>query len=81
MAIHFEKFIHSQSGKIIMSILLGLGLASIFRKTCKGYNCFVFKAPPLNDIEGKIYKKEGNNCVQYTPVPTKCSSRTKIVRF
>ena len=63
MAIHFGKFVHTQNGKIIMSMLLGLGLASLFRSVCKGKNCLVFHAPPLDQFKDKIYKN-GNKCVK-----------------
>ena len=39
MGIQFGKFLHTQTGKIVMSILLGFGLASLFRTVCKNNNC------------------------------------------
>ena len=80
MAIHFDKFVHTSTGKIIMSVLLGLGLASLFRTVCKGNNCRIFRAPPLDDLNNKIYKSNGK-CVKYVPVTTKCSSNAKIITF
>lgn len=80
MKLHLEKFINTEQGRIIMSILLGLGLASLFRRVCRGRNCNIFKAPPIEDIKDKIYKN-GDKCIKYTPVSTKCSLGTKTVRF
>ena len=80
MGVHLEKFVHTPTGKIIMSILLGFGLASLFRTVCKGNNCVIFHAPPLDDFKDKIYKVNGK-CVKYNPVATKCSSKSKIVTF
>lgn len=80
MKIHFEKFVHSGRGKIIMSILLGFGLASLFRKVCKDNNCLSFHAPPLDEFKDKIYKQNGK-CVKYTPVATKCSLNAKTITF
>ena len=80
MQIHLEKFVHSGRGKIIMSILLGFGLASLFRKVCKGNNCLSFYAPPLDEFKDKIYKHNGK-CVKYTPVATKCSLNAKTIAF
>jgi hypothetical protein len=51
-------------GKVFISILLGLGLASLFKKVCNDKNCIRFKGPPLSDIDGKIFK-QGENCVVY----------------
>ena len=80
MAIHLGKFVHTERGKIIMSILLGFGLASLFRTVCKYKNCLLFYAPPLEQIKDKIYKND-DKCVKYTPVTAKCSANAKMVHF
>jgi hypothetical protein len=80
MGIHFGKFLHTQTGKIVMSILLGFGLASLFRTVCKNNNCLHFYAPPLDKFKDKIYKSNGK-CVKYSPVATKCSTNIKTVDF
>ena len=80
MGIHFGKFVHTQTGKIIMSILLGFGLASLFRTVCKNKQCLIFYAPPLEQIQDKIYKND-KKCVKYSPVSTKCNANVKTVYF
>jgi len=80
MGIHFGRFVHTETGKIIMSILLGLGLASLFRTVCKNNDCLKFYAAPLENIKDKIYKKD-NKCVKYNSVATKCNNNLKIVDF
>lgn len=80
MEINLGKFVHTENGKIIMSILLGLGLASLFRTVCKDNNCILFHAPPLDDFKDKIYKNNGK-CVKYVPVATKCTLNAKTVTF
>ena len=80
MGIHLEKFVHTNTGKIIMSILLGFGLASLFRKVCKNKGCLIFYAPPLEKIQDKIYKS-GDKCVKYNPISTKCDANIKTVNF
>lgn len=80
MEIHFGKFLHTERGKIIMSILLGFGLASLFRVACKNNRCHIFHAPPLDEFKDKIYKHNGK-CVKYEPVATKCSLHAKTITF
>ena len=80
MGINLGKFVHTETGKIIMSILLGFGLASLFRTVCKGNNCILFRAPPLADFNDKIYKHNGK-CIKYVPVATKCTLNAKTVTF
>jgi len=80
MGMYLGKFVHTETGKIIMSILLGFGLASLFRKVCKEHNCLIFHAPPLDDFKDKIYKTNGK-CVKYTHVATKCQANAKTITF
>jgi hypothetical protein len=77
---HLGKFVHSQTGKYMMSIILGLGLASLFRVVCKDKNCIIYQAPPLDEIDGQIYKYN-DKCYKYTPQSTQCNTNKKIVEF
>ena len=77
---YLGRFVHTESGKLIMSILLGFGLASLFRTVCKNKNCMIFHAPPIEELKDKIYKNNGK-CVKYTQVATKCVSGAKTVTF
>ena len=70
---HLSKFIHTETGRTIMSILLGLGLASLFREVCKGKNCVIYEAPEMKNIEGKIYK-HNDKCYKFKPESSNCSS-------
>lgn len=78
--VYLSKFVHSSTGKIIMSILLGFGLATFFREVCKGKECLDFYAPSLDQIKDKIYKID-NKCFNYHPRATKCDASKKIIEF
>jgi hypothetical protein len=80
MVLYLGKFVHTQTGKIIMSILLGFGIASLFRTVCKDRNCLIFHAPPLEDFKDKIYKNN-DKCVKYVPIATKCNTNAKIINL
>jgi hypothetical protein len=77
---HLSKFLHTESGKYLMSIILGFGLATLFRTVCKGKNCLIVKAPPLNEIEDKVYKHQGK-CYKFIPVTTKCDAKKKNIEM
>lgn len=77
---YLGRFVHTESGKLIMSILLGFGLASLFRAVCKNKDCMIFHAPPIEQLKDKIYKNNGK-CVKYSQVATKCVSGAKTVTF
>ena len=79
MGLNLGRFVHTKTGKVMMSILLGLGLATLFRTVCKNKDCFIFHAPPLEQVKDKIYKNN-DKCVTYKSVSTKCTS-SKTVPF
>lgn len=78
--INFGKFVHTETGKTLMSLLLGFGLASLFRTVCKEKNCIIFHAPPLEEIKEKIYKHD-KKCYKYTAVSSKCDATKRIIDF
>lgn len=75
-----KKLLYSETGRTIISILLGLGLASIFRFSCKNNNCMIFKAPPIKKIRGKVFKFD-NKCYKFNEVAGKCRNNKKILDF
>jgi len=80
---HLEKFINSKTGKVLVSIILGLGLASLFRMSCKGKNCVIMYAPPISEIKNQVYNYEDtpNNCFKYEVTPIKCDKNKKIYSY
>ena len=76
--INLSKFLHTESGRIIMSMILGFGLATIFRMTCKDRSCIIFKAPEMDEIEDKIFKHNGS-CYKYKYTTHKCNENEEIV--
>ena len=80
MNFNFKRLLHSKLGKYIVSILLGLGLATLFRKACNKRNCLVFQAPTLNKIKNQAFKFD-NKCYKFTPRTEACDKQKKIVEF
>jgi hypothetical protein len=75
---NIKRLLNSGMGRVFISILLGLGLATLFRKVCKDKNCIKFSGPVIGEIEGKTYK-HGDKCYTYTSNPTKCDNTKKVV--
>jgi len=62
---HLDKFLYTKFGRILMSILLGFGLASMMRKVCKQGNCYRFDAPDFkSSIKDKTFQYNGE-CYQF----------------
>ena len=66
-----HAFIHSSASRVIFGIIMGLGLSSLFRKTCHGRNCTVFKAPDMAETKKFTFKYDGK-CFAYKINSTKC---------
>ena len=75
---YLQKFFHSHTGKIMLSIILGIGIASLFKKVCKEKNCIIFKAPEINETD--IYKFN-DKCYKYKSLPSKCNSNKKTINY
>jgi hypothetical protein len=65
----------SKQGEIIVSVILGFGLATLFRKVCKGNTCIVVKGPKISEVD-KFYYKVDEKCYKYTPYVAPCQDAT-----
>ena len=65
------RIMDSEIGVNLISIILGLGLASLFRKVCRNKDCIIIKGPKLSSIKDKIFKHD-DKCYKYQPVSTSC---------
>lgn len=77
---NIKKWLHSHTSKYIISIILGLGLSTLFRKECKGEQCIFFTSPPINELEKETYVY-GDKCYTYVNKSEMCDSQKKLVRF
>ena len=75
---NFKRLLYSKVGITFISILLGLGLASIFRKVCVDRNCIHFSGPVVSDVEDKVFKHD-NKCYKYSIHPTTCNNGEKKI--
>ena len=73
-----KRLLDTGLGRIFISVILGLGLASLFNKACKDRNCLVFNGPILTEFDGKVYK-HGEKCYKYSLNPAKCDSVKRII--
>ena len=62
-------FKDKRTNTIILSIIWGLGVATIFRKVCNNNKCIVIKAPEgMKDY----YQEKGNICYRFERNNTEC---------
>lgn len=68
-----EKFLKSRVGIILISIIWGLGLATLFKIGCTGNNCKVieYRGPPISDAD-YAWNYGDDKCYSLQPYVTKC---------
>ena len=76
---YLDKIVNHKLGSILLSIILGLGLAAMFRKACKGRDCIVHYGPPNHQAEKNVYLWE-NKCYRFKAVPTSCKGKKELVK-
>lgn len=72
-----DRLESSKGARIFVSIILGLGLASLFRLTCKGGQCLVVRGPDPSEVEGKVYRTEDDACYKYSRSQAMCLTTAK----
>ena len=70
----FFDLLKTKSGKVLLSIIWGLGIAIMFKRSCDGRTCYIveYKGPPPEDVKNNIYNYGGAKCYTYTPYITEC---------
>ena len=66
----FKKLLKQRSASLLVSVILGLGLATVFQKVCDG-NCVVITAPGSEYVTSKVWKTD-DVCVKYKPKEVEC---------
>mgnify|MGYP001231752385 FL=1 len=83
LSVAMNNILYTDRGRFILSVILGLGLASLFRKYCEGKNCYRFIGPEQNNIRDKIFSFDSNNneCYIMREKATTCKNNKKIINF
>jgi hypothetical protein len=71
-----EDFLKTKGSMIFISIIWGLGLATLFKRSCEGNNCKVieYRGPAISNTEYS-WKYDGDDkCYKWQPYLTSCES-------
>ncbi len=67
------KLFKTREGRLIVSILWGLGLACLFRQVCRGRQCIIYEGPDPNAVSNQTFIQD-NKCYRFYPKSTTCTS-------
>jgi len=73
--IQFSKFFRSETGVKLLSIMLGLGIAGLFKMSCDSRSCLVFKGPTFEENNKTI--KVNKDCYKVSENIIDCDSSNK----
>jgi len=76
--VDFKRMLHTPTGRMFISVILGLGLATMFRRVCKDKNCVDFNGPVISEVAGTIFK-HGGSCYKYEAETVKCDATKRVV--
>jgi hypothetical protein len=70
-----HRLFYTPNGQLMVSVLLGFGLAIMFQRTCKGAACVVLRAPASREMDGKTFRNgAGDECYRYVPRAVPCGA-------
>ena len=70
-----KDVLKTDTGGKLIAIILGLGLAAMFRKVCSKGTCVVIKGPSIKEVEQYHYKIN-DDCFKYKPYVVSCENAT-----
>jgi len=65
---------------MIFSFIIGFGIVAIAIPACKGEECFIKKAPSVNEMKHNTYRI-GSKCYQFKPDTRDCPAVGVIEAF
>jgi hypothetical protein len=77
---NIHRLLYGEYSKFIISVILGFGLATLFRFSCDSIDCVKFVGPPPSILKSKVFKYE-DGCMNLKHKPVKCNDKLKKVRF
>lgn len=69
------EILQTKLGIILISIIWGLGLSTLFRKVCHDSKChvIVYNGPQPDEIQHTYYDYGDGNCYKYYPFISQCN--------
>ena len=78
--LNIKRMLNTDLGRFFISLIIGIGLATLFRKSCTDKNCIIFDGPVISEVDGKIFRF-GEFCYKYDLHPIKCDPTKKTVEI
>ena len=80
MYMNIHRLLYSAHSRLVISLLIGFGLATLFRKSCTNKKCLKFVSPSANRIKNKVYEFD-NEYYKFVPKSVMCDPNKKTIPF
>ncbi len=77
---YLHRLLYSKYSCLLISIILGFGLATMFRKECKQGPCLEFRGAPIKKTKNKIFL-HNNSCHTFSANSESCNPEKRQVSF
>ena len=74
------KVLHTPLFGTLVSFMLGLAIVIVVTPMCRGKDCMLVKAPPLNEVNHTIYHI-ATKCYKFEAVAMECPAQGAIEAF
>ena len=74
------EILKTEKFALLFSFIIGFGLVAMLIPVCKGEECFVKKAPSVDDMKKSTYHI-GSKCYQFVPEVVTCPATGVIESF
>lgn len=68
-----DQLFKTKTGKVVLSVIWGIGIAALFYMATKNGGLMVVKAPNAEEVQSNVYQFE-KDCYTFSPYPAKCAS-------
>ena len=77
---YIKRLLYNSYSKLVISIILGFGLATLFRRACNSKSCYDFVAPHAYNVEKNVYEYD-DKYYKFIKKNVKCDTNKKIISF
>ena len=74
------EILKTEQFAVVFSFLVGFGIVAVAMPVCKGDDCFVKKAPLIDEMKSTTYRM-GKKCYQFRPEYVECPATGVIEAF
>ena len=74
------EILKTEKFAMIFSFMIGFGIVAIAMPMCKGDECFIKKAPSVEEMKSSTFQI-GKKCFQFVPETVQCPAKGVIEAF